>query len=76
MYGTFEQAIYFLYKNNNATAMTCVCFLQNDALSNLNDLEFVKTTVHFQIDFVAHDDLPYGADGEEDIYAWLKQRGM
>lgn len=29
-----------------------------------------------KIDFVAHDDLPYGADGEEDIYAWLKERGM
>ncbi|KAI0229892.1 putative choline-phosphate cytidylyltransferase [Lamellibrachia satsuma] len=29
-----------------------------------------------KIDFVAHDDLPYGAGGEEDIYAWLKQRDM
>jgi len=28
-----------------------------------------------KIDFVAHDDLPYGAGGEEDIYAWLKQKG-
>jgi len=28
-----------------------------------------------KIDFVAHDDLPYGAAGEEDIYAWLKERG-
>ena len=24
---------------------------------------------------VAHDDLPYGAAGSEDIYAWLKQSG-
>ena len=29
-----------------------------------------------KIDFVAHDDLPYGAGGEEDIYAWLKQKGL
>lgn len=28
-----------------------------------------------KIDFVAHDDLPYGADGEEDIYKWLKDSG-
>lgn len=28
-----------------------------------------------KIDFVAHDDLPYGAAGEEDIYAWLKEKG-
>jgi cytidyltransferase-like protein len=27
-----------------------------------------------KIDFVAHDDLPYGADGEDDIYKWLKVR--
>jgi len=25
-----------------------------------------------KIDFVAHDDLPYGSAGEEDIYKWLK----
>lgn len=25
-----------------------------------------------KIDFVAHDDLPYGADDEDDIYKWLK----
>ena len=25
-----------------------------------------------KIDFVAHDDLPYGAGNEEDIYKWLK----
>jgi len=28
-----------------------------------------------KIDFVAHDDLPYGAAGAEDIYAWLKEKG-
>ena len=30
----------------------------------------------FQIDFVAHDDLPYGAGEAEDIYKWLKDRGQ
>jgi len=25
-----------------------------------------------KIDFVAHDDMPYGAGGEDDIYKWLK----
>ncbi|ELU17438.1 hypothetical protein CAPTEDRAFT_20528 [Capitella teleta] len=29
-----------------------------------------------KIDFVAHDDLPYGAEDQEDIYKWLKDRGM
>ncbi len=29
-----------------------------------------------QIDFVAHDDAPYGAGGAEDIYKWLKDRDM
>lgn len=29
-----------------------------------------------KIDFVAHDDLPYSADGADDIYAHLKEKGM
>ncbi|KAH8297723.1 hypothetical protein KR054_006956 [Drosophila jambulina] len=29
-----------------------------------------------KIDFVAHDDIPYGTDGMEDIYGPLKARGM
>ena len=29
-----------------------------------------------KIDFVAHDDLPYGAGGEDDIYKWIKDKGM
>ncbi|XP_061194822.1 choline-phosphate cytidylyltransferase B-like isoform X2 [Saccostrea echinata] len=29
-----------------------------------------------KIDFVAHDDLPYGAGGTEDIYKGLKEKGM
>ncbi|KAH8252188.1 hypothetical protein KR026_011804 [Drosophila bipectinata] len=29
-----------------------------------------------KIDFVAHDDIPYGTDGMDDIYAPLKARGM
>lgn len=28
-----------------------------------------------KIDFVAHDDLPYGAENQEDIYKWLKDTG-
>ncbi|ESN96946.1 hypothetical protein HELRODRAFT_86102, partial [Helobdella robusta] len=30
---------------------------------------------HHKIDFVAHDDLPYGSSTEEDIYKWLKDSG-
>lgn len=29
-----------------------------------------------RIDYVAHDDLPYGADGDDDIYKPIKERGM
>ena len=29
-----------------------------------------------QIDYVAHDDIPYGADEGDDIYAPIKERGM
>jgi len=29
-----------------------------------------------KIDFVAHDDLPYGASGADDIYKWIKDKGM
>lgn len=28
-----------------------------------------------KIDFVAHDDIPYGADDAEDIYHWVKEAG-
>jgi len=43
-----------------------------DAPWTLDD-EFL--TKH-KIDFVAHDDLPYGASGAEDIYQRLKDKGM
>ncbi|XP_020801618.1 choline-phosphate cytidylyltransferase A-like [Drosophila serrata] len=39
---------------------------------SLND-EFLEDN---KIDFVAHDDIPYGAGGVNDIYAPLKARGM
>lgn len=35
--------------------------------------EYIKK---HKIDFVAHDDMPYGADDTEDIYAPLKAKGM
>lgn len=30
----------------------------------------------FQIDFVAHDEIPYISDNGTDLYAWLKAKGM
>jgi len=36
------------------------------------DAEFLKK---HKIDFVAHDDLPYGAGSEDDIYKWIKDAG-
>jgi hypothetical protein len=32
--------------------------------------------IHLQIDFVAHDDIPYAAAGADDVYTMIKQRGM
>jgi len=43
-----------------------------DAPWTLNDNFLAK----HKIDFVAHDDLPYGAGGAEDIYKWLKDKDM
>ncbi|CAF3334171.1 unnamed protein product [Rotaria socialis] len=31
---------------------------------------------HNKIDFVAHDEIPYGAEGSDDIYQHIKARGM
>jgi len=39
----------------------------------LLDVEFLERN---KIDFVAHDDLPYGAGDADDIYKWLKDRGQ
>ena len=30
----------------------------------------------FQIDFVAHDDIPYTAGSAVDVYTMIKERGM
>ncbi|KNC34681.1 hypothetical protein FF38_09142 [Lucilia cuprina] len=38
----------------------------------LND-DFITSN---KIDFVAHDDIPYTGDGVDDIYGWLKAKGM
>lgn len=35
--------------------------------------EFITSN---KIDFVAHDDIPYTGNGVDDIYGWLKARGM
>uniref|UniRef100_A0A336M8V1 choline-phosphate cytidylyltransferase n=2 Tax=Culicoides sonorensis TaxID=179676 RepID=A0A336M8V1_CULSO len=43
-----------------------------DAPWNITD-DFIEK---HKIDFVAHDELPYGSDDSEDIYAPLKRRGM
>ena len=37
---------------------------------------YIPLVVFPQIDFVAHDDLPYSANGCEDIYKPLKEKGM
>lgn len=31
--------------------------------------------VHSQIDFVAHDDIPYTSAGSEDVYKHIKEAG-
>lgn len=36
----------------------------------------LENHLYLQIDFVAHDELPYESDQSEDIYAWLKEKGM
>ena len=36
-------------------------------------LEFIEK---HKIDYVAHDDIPYGADEGDDVYASIKERGM
>lgn len=32
--------------------------------------------VNTKVDFVAHDDLPYDAPGQTDVYKWIKDKGM
>lgn len=48
-----------------------VCLLYNFIYlrTELSDSFFL------QIDFVAHDDLPYGYAGQDDLYKWLKDSG-
>ena len=35
----------------------------------------ITFTTLSQIDFVAHDDIPYTSDGQEDIYKFVKEVG-
>lgn len=30
----------------------------------------------WKIDYVAHDEVPYGAEGHDDVYAFVKQQGV
>lgn len=34
------------------------------------------TFSYFQIDFVAHDDIPYSSAGSDDVYKHIKEAGM
>lgn len=36
----------------------------------------INLLILLQIDFVAHDDLPYNSAGVEDIFATLKEKGQ
>lgn len=33
------------------------------------------SSVHWQIDFVAHDDIPYSSAGSDDVYKHIKEAG-
>lgn len=53
--------------------MICVLFqIVADAPWEISD-EFLAKN---KIDFVAHDEIPYGTEDAEDIYAHIKSRGM
>lgn len=34
-----------------------------------------SSSVHWQIDFVAHDDIPYSSAGSDDVYKHIKEAG-
>lgn len=66
--------IYFMnrYNFSNEIVLLLLCQVVADAPWTITD-EYIKK---HKIDFVAHDDMPYGADDTEDIYAPLKAKGM
>uniref|UniRef100_A0A8C7AMC9 choline-phosphate cytidylyltransferase n=1 Tax=Neovison vison TaxID=452646 RepID=A0A8C7AMC9_NEOVI len=41
-----------------------------------DDFRFLNDVSLFQIDFVAHDDIPYSSAGSDDVYKHIKEAGM
>lgn len=48
-----------------------------DPLLNQNSVMVAcdSSSVHWQIDFVAHDDIPYSSAGSDDVYKHIKEAG-
>lgn len=51
--------------------------LRNDSPLNQNSVMVACdcSSVHWQIDFVAHDDIPYSSAGSDDVYKHIKEAG-
>lgn len=51
--------------------------LHNDPSLNQNSVMVAcdSSSVHWQIDFVAHDDIPYSSAGSDDVYKHIKEAG-
>lgn len=51
--------------------------LHNDPLLKQNSVMVAcdSSSVHWQIDFVAHDDIPYSSAGSDDVYKHIKEAG-
>lgn len=74
---TFQEMLFIFNFSNMMIVIIGFCMLSS---AFLNDLDFHKNKsisdpLHFQIDFVAHDDAPYGSSGTDDIYKDIKAAG-
>lgn len=51
--------------------------LRNEPPLNQNSVMVAcdSSSVHWQIDFVAHDDIPYSSAGSDDVYKHIKEAG-